>query len=347
MSNERFLELMTKKAAGEATEAELRELEILLQTDNELVKRYTILNKYLAEPGYNISSNKDAALQKTLAKLRELADEETDKKAAAPVIAIHADRKRRLPVWKWASVAAAVSIIIVSALFIKKNEQPAVIGSRLVEKQNAKGIKSTIVLTDGSKIWLNADSKISYPEVFNGNTREVTLDGEAFFDVAKNPSRPFIIHLANGTVRVLGTSFNIRAYANEKVVETSVATGKVAFIPKYESNDKKQDTIFLTPENKVRFSLTKNEVITQPTISADDKAWTEGKMIFRATLFKEIATELERSFGKQVVFKEEGIENFRLTGSFQNNTLAEILYYLSKTKTFSYTISDEQIIISK
>lgn len=347
MNNERFLELMTKKTAGEATETELNELESLLQADKTLAERYTILNKYLAESSYNVSADKDAALQKTLARLTESTVEETNREETAPVITIHSMQKRRLPVWKRASIAAAVLIIAVSVVFIKKNNEAAQMGDRLVEKQNAKGIKSTIVLTDGSKIWLNADSKISYPEVFNGNTREVTLDGEAFFDVAKNPSKPFIIHLANGTVRVLGTSFNIRAYASEKMVETSVATGKVAFIPKYTRTEKKQDTIFLTPENKVRFSLVKNEVTTQPTISADDKAWTEGKMIFRSMLFKDIAAELERSFGKQVLFKDEAIAAYRLTGSFQNNTLAEILYYLSKTKTFSYTISDEQIIISK
>ena len=113
------------------------------------------------------------------------------------------------------------------------------------QKQNAKGVKSTIELADGSKIWLNADSKVQYPALFNGSTREVYLNGEAFFDIAKNPSKPFIIHLSNGTVRVLGTSFNIKAYDNEPVVETSVATGKVAFIPKLKNNQR-ADTVFLT-----------------------------------------------------------------------------------------------------
>lgn len=347
MTNERFLELLTKKAAGEATEAELNELEILLQADHTLADRYAIINKYLAEPRYDVLANKDAALQKTLAKIDRSTGEEKISQESVPVITIHSATKRSIPFRKWAGVAAAVLLLAASVLVIKKNNSPEVLADRVVEKQNAKGIKSTIVLTDGSKIWLNADSKISYPEVFDGNTREVTLDGEAFFDVAKNPSKPFIIHLANGTVRVLGTSFNIRAYASEKTVETSVATGRVAFIPKYSAGDRKKDTIFLTPENKVRFSPEKNELTTQATSSADDKAWTEGKMIFRSMLFKDIAIELERGFGKQVVFTDESLKEYRLTGSFQNNTLPEILFYLSKTKTFSYKVSDEQIIISK
>lgn len=347
MSNEQFLILMTKKAVGEATEAELRELQVMLQADETLREQYITLSKYLSEPSYNISANKEAALQKMLIRINESTIEERDLLIVSPVITAYASKPRSMFAWKFAVAAAAVLVIAVSIFVFIKNDVPKVTVGRLVEKENAKGIKSTIVLTDGSKIWLNADSRISYPEVFTGNTREVSLDGEAFFDIAKNPARPFIIHLANGTVKVVGTSFNIRAYASEKIIETSVATGKVAFIPKYEGDDKKQDTIYLTPENKVRFSFEKHEIITQPTVSADDKAWTEGKLIFRSMLFKDIAAELERNFGKQFVFKDEELKNYRLTGSFQNNTLDEILYYLSKTKTFSYIILDEQIIISR
>jgi len=345
MSNERFLVLITKKIAGEATEAELNELQELLQADKALAERHTILQKYLEESSYKAASNKESVLLKTLSRINE-DTVENEEVQTTPIIAIAEKRSSRSILWKWMS-AAAIVVISISVFFFKENKSPQKTGDVLVQKQNAKGIKSTIVLTDGSKIWLNADSRIEYPEVFTGNTREVHLSGEAFFEVAKNPAKPFIIHLANGTVRVLGTSFNIRAYDNEKIVETSVATGKVAFIPKYEKSGKKQDTIFLTPDNKVRYSLIKEEIITQPTTSAEDKAWTEGKMIFRAMSFEEIAVELERNFGKQVVFKNEEARNYRLTGSFQNNTLAEILFYLSKTKSFSYTISDEEIVISR
>ena len=346
MSNERFLVLITKKIAGEATEAELNELQELLQADRTLREKYTILRKYLEESSYKAASNKESVLLKTLSRINETTIENDKEDQTTPVIAITGKRSYRTILLKWMS-AAAIIVISISVFFYTWNKPPQKTGDTLVQKQNAKGIKSTIVLTDGSKIWLNADSKIEYPEVFTGDTREVYLNGEAFFEVAKNPVKPFIIHLANGTVKVLGTSFNVRAYDNEKIVETSVATGKVAFIPKYEKSGKKQDTIFLTPDNKVRYSLIKEEIITQPTASAEDKAWTEGKLIFRATLFEEIAVELERNFGKKIVFKNEEARNYRLTGSFQNNTLAEILFYLSKTKAFSYTISDEEIVISR
>lgn len=342
MYDNRFLLLMTRKLSGEASQPELDELAGLLTADPSLKEEADIYTRYW-EQQQEENANTELALQKVLKQINsdiEITDSTTEE---IPVKAI--------PVWKMIARIAAI-LILVSGLGIgayklvinPKRENS--VQANLVQKQNAKGVKSTIELADGSKIWLNADSKVQYPALFNGNTREVYLNGEAFFDIAKNPSKPFIIHLANGTVRVLGTSFNIKAYDNEPVIETSVATGKVAFIPKLKNNQK-ADTIFLTPENKVVYRVKEEEIITAATISAEDKGWTEGKMIFRAMLFKEIAVELERNFGKKVVFRDEETGNFRLTGSFQNNTLAEILYYLAKTKAFKYTISDEEIAISR
>jgi ferric-dicitrate binding protein FerR (iron transport regulator) len=216
----------------------------------------------------------------------------------------------------------------------------------LQEKRNAKGTKSIIQLPDGSKIWLNADSKLRYPEVFKGATREIYLNGEAFFDVAKSPDHPFIIHLANGTVQVLGTSFNVRAYDNESVVETSVATGRIAFIPKYRTSRKKQDTVYLAPDHKASYTFTSEELSTSATSGKEDRAWTEGKLIFRSMTMELIAIELERNFGKKVVFIGNGPKEYVFTGAFENNSLDEIMYYLSRTKNFKYKITNSELLIA-
>lgn len=343
MYDNRFLLLMTRKLSGEATQPEMDELAGLLSADPALKEEADIYTHYWEQQQQEQNVNTELALQKVLGQINKDTETLYSSIDEMPV--------KRIPVWKIVTRIAAMLVLLVGLsigaykLFIHpKPEKP--VQADLVQKQNAKGVKSTIELADGSKIWLNADSKVQYPALFNGNTREVYLNGEAFFDIAKNPSKPFVIHLSNGTVRVLGTSFNIKAYDNEPVIETSVATGKVAFIPKLKNNQK-ADTIFLTPNNKVVYRVMEEKIITAVTVSAEDKGWTEGKLVFRAMLFKEIAIELERNFGKKVVFKDEEVGNFRLTGSFQNNTLAEILYYLSKTKAFTYTISDEEIAISR
>jgi transmembrane sensor len=339
MTNDRLVELATRSLSGEATAEELKELEVLLASDSKALARYRMLQQFWNQHEAISQPVVEEALQKVLGQLQ-----------LAPIsMEAVPEEDNVIPIrkywWKRVAVAAAFVIIGSAAYWFLARNEATPLSQELVEKHNARGTKSTIELSDGSKIWLNADSKIKYPEVFAGNTREVYLNGEAFFDVAKNPSKPFIIHLANGTVRVLGTSFNVRAYDNEKVVETSVATGKVAFIPKYQSRGQKLDTLFITPNNKVRYSLEQDQANLLPTAAAEDKAWTEGRLIFKAMTLEEIAVELERYFGKKVTFVDEGSKNYRLTGSFQNNSLDEIMYYLSKTKDFKYKITNSELLI--
>jgi transmembrane sensor len=340
MSNERLTELMSLKLSGEATAEELAELEQLIRQDGLVSERYSLLRKFWEHHDSTNPAVVEESLQKALKALEPPASSvfiETNKTGI---------RKLFTP---WMRVAAAVVVLSGVLLFYynrsNSKKEIVVTANELIEKRNSKGVKSTIELSDGSKIWLNADSHIEYPEVFTGNTREVHLHGEAFFEVAKNPSRPFIIHLDKGTIRVLGTSFNVRAYENEKFVETSVNTGKVAFIPKYKSKNKKQDTVFITPDQKVNFVFNKEKVQVTSTISEDDKAWTEGKLIFKDNSFEEIAIELERNFGKKVVFLSDDVKYYRFRGSFSNDVLDDIMQYLTKSKEFKYKITNAELII--
>jgi transmembrane sensor len=335
MSNDRLVELTTRSLSGEASAEELKELETLLAFDSHALTRYRMLVQFWNQHDATAQPAVEEALQKVLGQLQLSPAEEEN---VVPI---------RRTWWKRIAVAVVVTGLAFAGYWYMSGDDKPSSSNSLVEKHNARGTKSTIELSDGSKIWLNADSKIQYPDVFAGDTREVYLNGEAFFDVAKNPSKPFIIHLANGTVRVLGTSFNVRAYDNEKVVETSVATGKVAFIPKYQKRRQKQDTLFITPNNKVRYSLEEEQVNVLPTAASEDKAWTEGRLIFKGHTLEEIAVELERYFGKKVRFIDEETKGYRLTGSFQDNSLDEIMYYLSRSKDFNYKITNSELLIGR
>lgn len=339
MNHDHFLMLACKKISGEASEADLQELEAMLNADHELAVRFKLLKQYWLHHDDASHEMVEDSLQKVLRRLDLPLNNE---KAVTKKRSILFSLQFRL------AAAASVAAIIFLAVYFSSNKKTGQLPSlaSLEKKQNTPGTKSTIQLADGSKVWLNAESKIQYPPVFEGKTREVYLNGEAFFEVAKNPQKPFIIHLANGTVRVLGTSFNIRAYDNEKIVETSVATGKVMFIPKYQNAEHKQDTVFLTPNNKVRYLFNAEKIDVLPTTAEDDKAWTEGRMIFKAMKLEDIAVELERNFGKKVVFKDDNVKGYVLTGSFQNNSLEDILFYLSKTKDFHYKINNNELLIS-
>lgn len=338
MNNDRLQELIGRTLAGEAGPEETKELDALLAADSDAMARYQLLQQFWNRHETPSQQHIEDALHNLLRQLQ-----------LPPVhTVVPADKPFHINRYWWRRLGAAAMVIVLVGIaylyWVNTKKAPGL--ASLVEKHNARGTKSTITLTDGSKVWLNADSKLQYPEVFSGNLREVYLNGEAFFEVTKNPSRPFIIHLANGTVRVLGTSFNIRAYDNEETVETSVSTGKVAFIPKYTTPAKKQDTIFITPNNKVRYSPSAHFIKLESTIAAEDKAWTEGKLTFKGITLQEIAIELERNFGKKVTFLDDAPKTYRLTGSFQNNSLEEIMYYLTQTKDFNYTITNSELLIA-
>lgn len=334
INEEQFISLAARKLAGQATAAELQELEGLMQQHDDLRSRYILLQQYFTESSYPSYSDTEQALQRTLGKISLVQEEKSSR-------------------WKWIGAAAAVivGLAITATIFWPVNTPPVKLtlltdSAKWLNRQNGKATRAMIELADGSKIWLNADSRISYPEVFGKHSREVYLNGEAFFKVTGNPDRPFIVHLNNGMVKVLGTSFNVRAYDNEPV-QTSVTTGKVAFIPKYDNQNGVPDTFYITPDEKVIYRPNTHNIVKEVTSGEDDKAWTEGRLVFKDVSLEEICLELERTFGKKVAFVSDKPRQYRLTGSFQNNNLQEILYYLTKSKSFKYTITDSTLLINE
>lgn len=338
INEELFTTLAARKLAGEATLAEQQELDAMLQQHIILRERFSILQQYFKESAYHASSDTEDALKRTMSRIQM-----TDN-------VIPVKRIRFMAIWKWAGVAAAVLLIAgigFTYRFSSTVKQVAKADtSQWMNRQNGKATKAIIELADGSKIWLNADSKLTYPEVFSNGTREVYLEGEAFFDVASNPKKPFIIHLTKGNVQVLGTSFNIRAYKNEPI-QTSVKTGKVAFIPAYDGTGKIPDTIYITPDEKVTYEHTDGAIKKEVTSAKDDQAWTEGRLVFRDMTLENISQELERTFGKKVIFTEDAPRYYRLTGNFQNNNLQDIMYYLARSKAFHYDLTDTTLVISQ
>lgn len=340
MRHSSLLTLMTRQLSGEASPAETEQLQALLASDAALAAEYRALQRFWGEATHEQPQQVAEGLQKVLQTLQLPAN-------TAPV---PSPRKRKSTLWYLA--AAVLACLLCAGLIYKLgfgNASPATYaGTPTEQKQNSKGTRSVMVLADGSKVWLNADSKISYPALFAGNTREISLSGEAFFQVAHNPQKPFIIHLKKGTIRVLGTSFNVRAYENEAVVETSVATGRVAFVPRYQKRSRPADTLFVKADEKVQFRYTDEAVELLPAMPAVDRAWTEGKLIFKAMTLRDIARDLERYFDKKVVIVDDEAGDFLFTGSFQNNSLEEIMYYLSlsKQKKIYYRITGAELRIA-
>ncbi len=285
-NEERITQLLAARLAGEASDAEMRELETLLAQDPSQQSRAHILQRYFNDTPAHASADTEQALERTLARIRAAAPngplpgdpaagstempagrrvlnesitspaETSDSAASSPESAAPSIRRNRAWI-SWTAAAAAILLLIGGAwtFWGPSSTKPITFTAfhpetdtvRWLHRQNGKAIRAVLELADGSKIWLNADSKLSYPEQFSAHSREVFLTGEAFFQVASSPQKPFIVHLNKGTIRVLGTSFNVRAYENEPV-QTSVSTGKVAFIPKY--NDARAPDTFTSRQTK-------------------------------------------------------------------------------------------------
>ncbi|WP_315815678.1 DUF4974 domain-containing protein [Paraflavitalea speifideaquila] len=153
-----------------------------------------------------------------------------------------------------------------------------------------------------------------------------------------------MVQLGAGAVRVLGTSFDIKAYKVQQEIITSVATGRVAFIPAAYQG---KDSVFLTPNKKSVYNTRSGQLTVKETDALADKAWIDGTLLFDGLTLEEIGLALERYYGKTVLFKDRQVKGYRYTGKFANNSPAEILGYFSKTKAFTYTVSDSLIVIGR
>lgn len=166
----------------------------------------------------------------------------------------------------------------------------------------AFGERKKVKLSDGSVVWLNAASRLGYPGRFSGDLREVTLEGEAFFDVARNPDKPFVIRSGTLKTTVLGTSFNIRAYEEDKTMSVAVVTGKV----RVSSSGKE---LQLEPNQQAVFDKKRHKLDKKPEMAASEMAsWKEGMLQFRNTTFSEVTAVLKRSRGVSIQY-EPRLEN--------------------------------------
>ena len=203
------------------------------------------------------------------------------------------------------------------------------------------GIKSSVTLSDGTVVKLNAGSSIRYVQNFVGETREIFLEGEAFFEVAHDTLKPFIVHTQDIATKALGTSFNIKANNSEKI-SISLITGKV----EVKSQDVKEFLDYLSPGEQV-VTLPKGNSWEKESFEEDIVlAWLNQTIIFDDTPLPEAIKMLENWFGVQITLLNYTEQNLTLSGKYKGETLKNILDGLSYTARFNYEITGKQIKIN-
>ena len=195
----------------------------------------------------------------------------------------------------------------------------------------------SFMLPDSSQVWLNKGSTLAYDPDFVGEEREVQLEGEAFFEVQKDPRRPFIILTENSRTRVLGTSFNLRAYSHEAITELVVATGKVAF-----SSLESPAEAVLTPGYAALLERESNRIEKFSVSGENAWAWKSGTLAFEGKRLAEVLPELERHYGMDLQLETPALADCRFTGRFEQAGLEEILQVLEATLQLKYKKLNEQ-----
>lgn len=234
---------------------------------------------------------------------------------------------------------AAIAILILALPF------SYYIGTRNIPADNsmttiacAYGDKTSIVLPDSSRVWLNSGSKLTFSSDFK-NGRNVSLEGEAFFSVSKDKSSPFRVKTTNIEIEVLGTEFNVKAYAEENSVSTTLIEGSVKI------SSKNQQTV-LKPDQKLVFDKGSKKMIVQElSDTAPDTEWKDGRFVFRNESLAELVPKLERWFDVDIVFADEQVKARRFTGVLQRESILEAISHFDHSRFVSCQVQDNKIII--
>ncbi len=354
LNEQEIWKLMARTIFGEANPEEKDRLHEHLKTDPALQHQFEILSNSL-KPHKDEEQLGDLNTNAEILGIIEKADQ---KPKAAPVF------RRYIPL-----AAASIILLVLAGWFfffrssknsILENDKPFVVAE--------KGARKHITLPDGTKVWLNGDSKLFYSTNFKGATREVKLVGEAFFDVVKNTKKPFIVHADNINIKVLGTAFNVKAYAGDSHVETTLYRGLVNIT---KVNDNAFQPIMLYPNQKIIVpngpvaeeaveehsrtatnSTIKKSIVIQQIDSAIteakriETAWVYNRLEFRGDDFPDLANKLERWYNVKISFEDENVKQLSFNGSFEKENIQQALLALSTANYFNYKIKGNEIFIS-
>ncbi|MFV0605321.1 MAG: FecR family protein [Niabella sp.] len=356
MEQDRILELLIKRKIGEITLPEQNELHKLLKQHPDKEVDAAIIDEYFSLK-IGLKNVEPDFINNSSLKLKQL-------------IALKANSQKNRAAYKklWKAIAVAASVLLVvllSFLLINQSKSNKLIGSEN-QVYTKKGSKTNLVLPDGTKVWVNSDSRLTYSKSFGDNLREVYLTGEAYFDVVKDKDHPFIVHTDNMQVRVLGTAFNVKAYSNDVTTQAALIRGSI----EVQIRDNKEK-IILKPNEKliVQNAVVKKEkpnpiansgnekvsiplfalVKIEPNIkdsSISETQWVQNRLSFQKQSITELIPTLERWYNVKIIVKnDKSISADLLSGTFSNDALADVLESLKLSAGIQYKISKDTVLI--
>jgi ferric-dicitrate binding protein FerR (iron transport regulator) len=253
-----------------------------------------------------------------------------------------AGRKKRLLKTKiylhYFQRAAAILILPVllftTYLYFHNGQEAAVSSNR--EVVAAYGTRSSLILPDGSKVWLNSGSKLTYPPDFTQNNRTIFLTGEAFFDVVSDKAKPFDVITGQFTVRAVGTEFNVFSYEDDEF-ETSLEDGVIQLF-KTGGTANHEPILKVKPGQRVTFNEEQKKLVLTDDDVARYSLWREGKLSFKNDPMDEVIKKLERWYNVDIELKDPELSKYRYTAVFENETVQQAMEMLSFSSPITYSI---------
>ncbi|GAA4314191.1 hypothetical protein GCM10023149_10270 [Mucilaginibacter gynuensis] len=235
----------------------------------------------------------------------------------------------RKSVYGWLAAAAMLGGLFVLSYYYRYAILDYVAPVKTIELVAAPGNMINITLGDGTKIWLNGGTKLKYPEIFRGDKREVSLEGEAFFDVKHDADMPFTVRTGALTTHVLGTSFNVKAYADDNETKVDVFSGKVGVMPSA-GNAAIFNTIYLQPTEEVLYNKRTRAIVKTTGVDISSLAgWRDGELIFKKSPIGEVVSVLRRKFNVNIK-ADQNLSACSITANFTNVPLKDIMKVIAR-----------------
>lgn len=311
------IQLLEKFLRGEATQQEVRFLLSLLDTPDE----WEDWTKGVWEKSADTINSR--VEQKMLEEIRKSTKKTNSRKTYF--------------FWSAAASFAILVLSVISYLLLKQEPVQATYKNMVVSV--AKGQKATITLPDGSKVWINSDSELSYGTRFNEKERYIKLTGEAYFEVAKRPDCPFVVQTGELGIKALGTAFNVKGYADEEEITTVLLNGKVEVYSSYKQTQ-------LLPGQCLTYNRRQGSM--KKTDVPDTRRfvlWKDDSFVFEDQSLFDITTVLSRQYNVVFKFTDESLKGYKYSGTIKNTSLQSMLQMFSLTSPLSYEMQDSVIVL--
>jgi transmembrane sensor len=314
MNKEEIIDIFDRYISRKATGQEIEELRDFIRSDREF----------------------SAWLENQISESPSEMDEETEERMLA-VVRSEINRKKNrtlyLKVLKWAAMIA-VPVALCTSLYFNLSTQPEV---PFVVSAD-KGDKANVVLPDGSKLDINSSTKLTYYSDYNKKDRNVTLDGEAYFDVRHDTSKPFTVRCDDISITVLGTTFGIKDYSYDRYISVVLKTGKISLRTPTE-------TIIMHPNERVVYNKVTKTAEAYEVDASEYVNWMHNRLRFDNETLGNIAKVISNTHNVDIVFADNNLKNMRFTGTLSNKSIDTVLNMIVQTSPVRYRYKNGQVIL--